>query len=151
MTTLGQTVSALSNQIISGNPLATVYLDSVPDHNDKTPYPLYEIQIVRKSQQNFQVPAFYTTIFQIILHTSGTFDKFTLDGFNEKDSADKQLRQIVQDWYKNIRETIRIPGIATLSNIETMNYETLNQGQTGSFSNNIIRIGLRFSLNYLEN
>lgn len=137
-----------SLQTLQGMISATVYFENTGSYDNETPLPLYEIDIRSIREQYIGPVESKVATIQIKYHEQVSNNYVTLSAFAGKYELDKSLRALVKDWHKEIQQVQKIPGIKTLTNIQTVLFDDLVHSEFGTKT--VRRVAVQFDFEYTE-
>lgn len=136
-------------EALATNNLSAYFVyDQILEKNNLTQMPLLELNIVRMSHPAQNSHTFLSYQIQLIFYTRAECSKLTLDGFKEKLTWDKRVRQMINDWHLQCLSLNT--GVGALTNIETGYMDTLDNGSAGDLATDVIRIAQQFNLTIME-
>ena len=142
MSTLGNILDQLEAQIKTTIPIATIYWARV-ENDDSTPMPLFEITLINKMANDLCTTTLEKSRINILYHARTANDKKTIAGFKEKLEVESTLRAIISNWEDSISK-------GPITDVVTDHLATFNSGEYGSLDENVISVGIEFSIEYLE-
>lgn len=138
----------LQEMISATSPSAATYFDNAGTYDNNTPLPLFEVEIRSIREQSFGPAEMKIATIQLKYHEESFSTNFSLSAFSIKYELDKMMRTLVKDWHRKIKEDLFIPGIATLTNIQTVLFDDLTDSEVGT--KKARRVAIQFELTYKD-
>lgn len=148
MSNVSNAINLLGTQLSATFTSATICYEIPNEIDNNTSFPLFVINVMRGTQENFAVSTLSQYTLQVIFYNRTTLDKTTIDALQEKFEYARSVKSSIQSWFLGLLNVV--PGVGAISNIDTNYLETLDNGEYGGLTTKTIRLAFQFSFTIKE-